>query len=213
MLIYNTKNKFHFSWWRCYCVATVLKSVDRLVLLKCHTLSPWVFEIILSSCHHSSFLLLYKSILCCLSSQRSCDRGSILCPLWKSEDVRSYCWWWLCFSPCVFITSLFSSETQSKRASLRSVDAEWSLCLAIWTICTSSLFLPGIPKPRTTTDRAHTQQPPLGRPTAPATSKLPVKGLPTNLSSLSLGSNENNGDANKGEWTNTHTHTLFGGVS
>ncbi|XP_073332315.1 uncharacterized protein [Pagrus major] len=72
----------------------------------------------------------------------------------------------------------------------------------------------GIPKPRTTSERAlaaqgtatfnskpvANQQPAsgsAGRPTAPAASKLPVKGLPTSLSSSSLGSNENNGATNK----------------
>ncbi|XP_051242036.1 microtubule-associated tumor suppressor 1 homolog isoform X2 [Dicentrarchus labrax] len=74
----------------------------------------------------------------------------------------------------------------------------------------------GIPKPRTTTERAFAlaapgpitssskptanQQPALGlvgRPVAPAASKLPVKGLPTSLSSSSLGSNENNGATSK----------------
>ncbi|XP_034543421.1 microtubule-associated tumor suppressor 1 homolog isoform X2 [Notolabrus celidotus] len=74
---------------------------------------------------------------------------------------------------------------------------------------------PGLPKPRTAAERASTsaspgpatsnskltanQQPAPGsggRPAAPAAaagSKLPVKGLPTSLSSSSLGSNENNG--------------------
>ncbi|XP_053183651.1 mucin-5AC-like [Scomber japonicus] len=74
----------------------------------------------------------------------------------------------------------------------------------------------GIPKPRTAAERASAlaslglaasnaksaanQQPPsgsVGRPAAPATSKLPVKGLPTSLSSSSLGSNENNGATSK----------------
>ncbi|XP_042284944.1 microtubule-associated tumor suppressor 1 homolog isoform X3 [Thunnus maccoyii] len=74
----------------------------------------------------------------------------------------------------------------------------------------------GIPKPRTTTERASAlaapgpatsnskstanQQPPsgsAGRPAAPSASKLPVKGLPTSLSSSSLGSNENNGATSK----------------
>ncbi|CAK6976086.1 microtubule-associated tumor suppressor 1 homolog isoform X3 [Scomber scombrus] len=74
----------------------------------------------------------------------------------------------------------------------------------------------GIPKPRTAAERASAlaslgpaasnaksaanQQPPsgsVGRPAAPAASKLPVKGLPTSLSSSSLGSNENNGATSK----------------
>ncbi|KAK2815551.1 hypothetical protein Q5P01_026018 [Channa striata] len=74
----------------------------------------------------------------------------------------------------------------------------------------------GIPKPRTTTDRASaltdlaptvptpkptaSQQPGLGSPgraALQAASKLPVKGLSTSLSSSSLGSNENNGATNK----------------
>lgn len=74
----------------------------------------------------------------------------------------------------------------------------------------------GIPKPRTTAERAFAsaapspsasntkqtanQQPApgsMGRPAAPAVSKLPVKGLPTSLSSSSLGSNENNGAPSK----------------
>ncbi|KAL3995779.1 type II keratin, basic [Sarotherodon galilaeus] len=64
----------------------------------------------------------------------------------------------------------------------------------------------GIPKPRTSAACGPTaakptanQQPgSAGRPAAPtAASKLPVKGLPTSLSSSSLGSNENNGGASK----------------
>lgn len=79
------------------------------------------------------------------------------------------------------------------------------------------LSLPGIPKPRTTAERASAltalgptssifkptsnQQPAIGsagRPAAPTASKLPVKGLATSLSSLSLGSNDNNGAPSKG---------------
>ncbi|KAG7225819.1 hypothetical protein INR49_014340 [Caranx melampygus] len=75
----------------------------------------------------------------------------------------------------------------------------------------------GLPKPRTTAERASTLPslgPPTsnfkptanqqsgggsaGRPAPPATSKLPVKGLPTSLSSSSLGSNDTNGAVNKG---------------
>ena len=90
-----------------------------------------------------------------------------------------------------------------------------------------SLSLSGIPKLRTTSERASASQGPaifnskpvasqqpasglVGQPTS-AASKLPVKGLPTSLSSTSLGSNENNGAMNKGEeeqcvlLTNTHT--------
>ncbi|XP_035030369.1 microtubule-associated tumor suppressor 1 homolog isoform X2 [Hippoglossus stenolepis] len=74
----------------------------------------------------------------------------------------------------------------------------------------------GIPKPRSTAEQASAltagspaspffkptahQQPALGsagRPVVPTLSKLPVKGLPTSLSSLSLGSNENNGATSK----------------
>ncbi|KAM3623377.1 uncharacterized protein V6R79_010375 [Siganus canaliculatus] len=72
----------------------------------------------------------------------------------------------------------------------------------------------GIPKPRTTTaltalgptgpnsnsKPAANQQPALGsvgRAAAPAASKLPVKGLPTSLSSSSVGGGENNGSAHK----------------
>ncbi|XP_026214612.1 microtubule-associated tumor suppressor 1 homolog isoform X2 [Anabas testudineus] len=73
----------------------------------------------------------------------------------------------------------------------------------------------GIPKSRTTADRTSAQtdqattaitkptanqNPALGstgRPAATAASKLPVKGLPTSLSSLTLGSNENNGATSK----------------
>ncbi|XP_040001663.1 microtubule-associated tumor suppressor 1 homolog [Xiphias gladius] len=74
----------------------------------------------------------------------------------------------------------------------------------------------GIPKPRTTAERASAltalgptssifkptsnQQPAIGsagRPAAPTASKLPVKGLATSLSSLSLGSNDNNGAPSK----------------
>ncbi|XP_070710754.1 microtubule-associated tumor suppressor 1 homolog [Pempheris klunzingeri] len=74
----------------------------------------------------------------------------------------------------------------------------------------------GIPKPRTAAERASTlaatgpasynpkptanQQPPsgsVGRLAAPAASKLPVKGLPTSLSSSSLGNNESNGATSK----------------
>ncbi|XP_036948525.1 microtubule-associated tumor suppressor 1 homolog isoform X4 [Acanthopagrus latus] len=72
----------------------------------------------------------------------------------------------------------------------------------------------GIPKLRTTSERASASQGPaifnskpvasqqpasglVGQPTS-AASKLPVKGLPTSLSSTSLGSNENNGAMNKG---------------
>ncbi|KAM9363254.1 uncharacterized protein ABDE67_014660 [Symphorus nematophorus] len=81
----------------------------------------------------------------------------------------------------------------------------------------SQLQSQGIPKPRTTTERVFAsaapgpatssskttanQQPAsgsVGRPAAPAASKLPVKGLPTSLSSSSLGSNENNGATSKG---------------
>ncbi|XP_070835253.1 microtubule-associated tumor suppressor 1 homolog isoform X2 [Chaetodon trifascialis] len=74
----------------------------------------------------------------------------------------------------------------------------------------------GIPRPRTATERAFTlaalspatsnskptanQQPALGsvgRPTPPTASKLPVKGLPTSLSSSALGNIENNGATSK----------------
>lgn len=74
----------------------------------------------------------------------------------------------------------------------------------------------GIPKPRTTTERASVsavpgpatsnskptanQQPASGsirRPAAPAASKLPVKGLPTSLSFSSVGSNEISGATGK----------------
>ncbi|XP_042340247.1 microtubule-associated tumor suppressor 1 homolog [Plectropomus leopardus] len=74
----------------------------------------------------------------------------------------------------------------------------------------------GIPKPRTTSERASVsavpspatsnskptanQQPasgPIRRPAAPAASKLPVKGLPTSLSSSSLGSTEISGAVSK----------------
>ncbi|GAA6225840.1 microtubule-associated tumor suppressor 1-like isoform X2 [Lates japonicus] len=62
----------------------------------------------------------------------------------------------------------------------------------------------GIPKPRTTAERAFTltsnQQPAAvsaGRPTASTASKLPVKGLTTSLSSSSPGCNENNGATSK----------------
>ncbi|XP_060941655.1 microtubule-associated tumor suppressor 1 homolog [Limanda limanda] len=74
----------------------------------------------------------------------------------------------------------------------------------------------GIPKPRSTAEQASLltagsqassffkpsahHQPAVGsagRPVVPTLSKLPVKGLPTSLSSLSLGSNENNGATSK----------------
>ncbi|XP_069569980.1 microtubule-associated tumor suppressor 1 homolog isoform X1 [Brachyistius frenatus] len=66
----------------------------------------------------------------------------------------------------------------------------------------------GIPKPRTNAasagaamsiskPAANQQSGSPGRPAAPAASKLPVKGLPTSLSSSSLGSSENNGATNK----------------
>ncbi|XP_071361832.1 microtubule-associated tumor suppressor 1 homolog isoform X2 [Trachinotus anak] len=69
----------------------------------------------------------------------------------------------------------------------------------------------GLPKPRTTAERASAltapgQQPAMGsagRP-APAASKLPVKGLPASLSSSSLGSNENNGATSKGTKPDEH---------
>ncbi|CAN9510031.1 unnamed protein product [Ophioblennius macclurei] len=54
----------------------------------------------------------------------------------------------------------------------------------------------GIPKPRSLLKTTANQQPAsgaMGRPAPPTASKLPVKGLPTSLSSSSLGSNENNG--------------------
>ncbi|KAM7393553.1 hypothetical protein PAMP_020416 [Pampus punctatissimus] len=82
----------------------------------------------------------------------------------------------------------------------------------------------GMPKPRTTVERASAlavlcpttsnskstanQQPPsgsTGRPVVAAASKLPVKGLPTSLSSLSLGSNENNGATSKASAAPTAT--------
>ncbi|KAF0037818.1 hypothetical protein F2P81_010692 [Scophthalmus maximus] len=74
-----------------------------------------------------------------------------------------------------------------------------------------------IPKPRTSIERGSAlnslvtasaifkptanQQPAVGsavRPAVPAASKLPVKGLPTSLGSLSVGSHENNGATGKG---------------
>ncbi|XP_035492626.2 microtubule-associated tumor suppressor 1 homolog isoform X2 [Scophthalmus maximus] len=74
----------------------------------------------------------------------------------------------------------------------------------------------GIPKPRTSIERGSAlnslvtasaifkptanQQPAVGsavRPAVPAASKLPVKGLPTSLGSLSVGSHENNGATGK----------------
>lgn len=112
-----------------------------------------------------------------------------------------------------------------------------SLCFVFFILPVSVL---GIPKPRTITERVFHQQPPsgsVGRPTAPTASKLPVKGLPTGLSSSSLVSSENNGATIKGEVTvylctcvweeensskmhtsclpfsfrNTHIHTLIRG--
>ncbi|AWP06225.1 putative microtubule-associated tumor suppressor candidate 2 -like [Scophthalmus maximus] len=81
-----------------------------------------------------------------------------------------------------------------------------------------------IPKPRTSIERGSAlnslvtasaifkptanQQPAVGsavRPAVPAASKLPVKGLPTSLGSLSVGSHENNGATGKG--------VIFGVVS
>ncbi|XP_028257950.1 microtubule-associated tumor suppressor 1 homolog isoform X2 [Parambassis ranga] len=60
----------------------------------------------------------------------------------------------------------------------------------------------GIPKPRTTAALSPANHPSAsvgsaGRPAAPSVSKLPVKGLPTSLSSSSLGSSENNGGTNR----------------
>ncbi|XP_026159561.1 microtubule-associated tumor suppressor 1 homolog isoform X2 [Mastacembelus armatus] len=82
----------------------------------------------------------------------------------------------------------------------------------------------GIPKSHSTAERASAvinlapttatakstanQQPASGsarQPAPPAVSKLPIKGLPTSLSSLSLGDNENNGTTGKGTPSPTGT--------